>query len=778
MISKNKLYSIILVSVAMILMLASIAGADPYAYITNYGDNTVSVINTTTNTVTNSVDVGIGPYGVSVTPTGGNVYVANNGSNNVSVINTTKNIVYASVTVGSNPVGVVYIPFIEDVYVANMGSNTVSVINSTTKTVTNNVNVGTKPVGVAAVPISTNKSIKDVYVANMGSNNISIINATTKTVTNSVKVGTNPVGVIFIPVTNELYGNEVYVTNKGSNNVSVINKTTKTVTATVNVGTNPVGVTVTPDGSTVYVANMGSNNISVINTTTKTVTNSVSVGSNPVGVSVSPDGTEVYVTNKGSNNISIINATTKTITNSVNVGNNPIAFGLFIGPGTPALNITKVANQTTYIAAGQQITYTFNVTNIGNMPTTGPINVTDNQINGGIPFEISATGLSLGQSVMGTATYTTTQQDINNGSMTNLANATGSVFDSIFLWLPVTSNNTNVTLFATGQEPDAHFRINQTEGPVPLDVQFTDRTTGEPTSWYWDFGDGTNSTQQNPEHIYNTAGIYTPILTASNEVGTSTKVSTVPITAMSMPDAHFRINQTEGPVPLDVQFTDRTTGEPTSWYWDFGDGTNSTQQNPEHIYNTAGIYTPILTASNEVGTSTKVSTVPITAMSMPDAHFRINQTEGPVPLDVQFTDRTTGEPTSWYWDFGDGTNSTQQNPEHIYNTAGIYTPILTASNEVGTSTKVSTVPITAMSMPDAHFRINQTEGPVPLDVQFTDRTTGEPTSWYWDFGDGTNSTQQNPEHIYNTAGIYTPILTASNEVGTSTKVSTVPITVT
>ncbi len=327
---------------------------------------------------------------------------------------------------------------------------------------------------------------------------------------------------------------------------------------------------------------------------------------------------------------------------------------------------------------------------------------------------------------------------------------------------------------------DANFGINQTEGSVPLDVQFTDRTTGGPTSWYWDFGDGTTSTLQNPEHTYNTAGIYTPILTASNEVGTSTKISTVTITAESSLDAHFRINQTEGSVPLDVQFTDRTTGGPTSWYWDFGDGTTSTLQNPEHIYNEAGIYTPILTASNEVGTSTKISTVPIaviiTAESSLDAHFRINPTDGLAPLTVQFTDRTTGGPTSWYWDFGDGTTSTLPNPEHTYNTAGIYTPILTASNEVGTSTKISTVTITAESSLDAHFRINQTEGSVPLDVQFTDRTTGGPTSWYWDFGDGTNSTQQNPEHIYNTAGIYTPILTASNALGTSTKISTVTIT--
>jgi PKD repeat protein len=78
----------------------------------------------------------------------------------------------------------------------------------------------------------------------------------------------------------------------------------------------------------------------------------------------------------------------------------------------------------------------------------------------------------------------------------------------------------------------------------------------------------------------------------------------------------------------------------------------------------------------------------------------------------------------------------------------------------------------------AHFRINPTEGPVPLTVQFTDKSTGSPTSWYWDFGDGTTSTLQNPVHSYNTAGTYIPILTASNVIGTSTKTSTVPITVT
>ena len=76
----------------------------------------------------------------------------------------------------------------------------------------------------------------------------------------------------------------------------------------------------------------------------------------------------------------------------------------------------------------------------------------------------------------------------------------------------------------------------------------------------------------------------------------------------------------------------------------------------------------------------------------------------------------------------------------------------------------ATASINVLGMPDAHFGINQTQGPVPLDVQFTDRTKGSPTSWYWGFGDGTNSTLQNPEHIYNTAGIYIPILTAGNKL--------------
>jgi len=88
-----------------LLMLANIAGATPFAYITNMGSNTTSVIDIANNTVTATVPVGSGPEGVAVSPDGSKVYVANNESNDISVINTTDNTVIATVPVGINPLG-------------------------------------------------------------------------------------------------------------------------------------------------------------------------------------------------------------------------------------------------------------------------------------------------------------------------------------------------------------------------------------------------------------------------------------------------------------------------------------------------------------------------------------------------------------------------------------------------------------------------------------------------------------------------------------------------
>jgi YVTN family beta-propeller protein len=267
------------------------------AYVTNQNSNTVSVINTATNTVSATVTVGSGPEGVAVSPNGATAYVANKDSNTVSVIDTTINTVSATVPVGSSPRGVAVSPNGTTAYVTNLSSNTVSVIDTTTNTVSATVTVGSQPLEVAVSPDGTR-----AYVANshISSNTISVIDTATNTVS-TVTVGSRPFGVAVSP-----NGARAYVTNFGDSTVSVIDTATNTVTATVPVGTSPAKVAISPDGTRAYVTNDGDNTVSVINTVTNTVSATVAVGTTPVGVAVSPDGATTYVTNLNSSTVSVL----------------------------------------------------------------------------------------------------------------------------------------------------------------------------------------------------------------------------------------------------------------------------------------------------------------------------------------------------------------------------------------------------------------------------------------------------------------------------------------
>src|SRR2546422_84433 len=134
------------------------AGA-PQAYITNFNDNTVSVIDTDTNRVMATVPVGSFPNGVAGTPDGARVYVANQGDGTVSVIDTaridTASNGVETVTVGGGPVGVAVTPDGAHVYVGNFSGSTVSVIDTATNGVIKTVTVGQSPEGVAGTPPGT-----------------------------------------------------------------------------------------------------------------------------------------------------------------------------------------------------------------------------------------------------------------------------------------------------------------------------------------------------------------------------------------------------------------------------------------------------------------------------------------------------------------------------------------------------------------------------------------------------------------------------------------------
>jgi beta propeller repeat protein len=156
-------------------------------------------------------------------------------------------------------------------------------------------------------------------------------------------------------------------------------------------------------------------------------------------------------------------------------------------------------------------------------------------------------------------------------------------------------------------------------------------------------------------------------------------------------------------------------------------------------------------------------------VSKPPLHvdFSVNTSEGHAPLPVLFTPNTTGEVTGYTWDFGDGDRSSERSPVHTYEIPGIYSPALTVNNPCQREKLTKSGFITIGSPPATMFSANATYGPAPLDVAFVDSSSGNPDAWSWDFGDGSNSTLQNPVHRY-PAGNYSVSLTASSRWGTTT----------
>ena len=254
-------------------------------------------------------------------------------------------------------------------------------------------------------------------------------------------------------------------------------------------------------------------------------------------------------------------------------------------------------------------------------------------------------------------------------------------------------------------------------------MKFIDTSTNNPNRWEWNFGDESTSTEQNPVHTFRGEGTYHVTLVATN-AGGSSDVRSMDITVNSVltpPVANFAADKTEGTTPLTVKFTDKSTNSPTGWAWNFGDGSTSTAQSPEHTFNGAETYTVTLVATNADGHSNEKSMV-VTVNRVPTppvADFAADQKEGPAPLTVKFTDKSTNSPTGWAWNFGDGSTSIAQSPEHTFNGAGTYTVTLVATNADGHSNEKSMV-VTVNRVPTppvADFTANQTGA---LTVQFND----------------------------------------------------------
>jgi len=312
------------------------------AYIADWGTSTVTVVNVATGKVTDTINVGGYPTGVSVSPDGNKVYVANWGDGTISVISTAADTVLATIPVTGFPEGVDVSPNGKKLYVVNNdGSGIVSVINTTTYLVIDTIAAGAEySEGIA---VSTDGS--KVYVADYQNNTVNVIDTLTNTVSATIPVSNEPFGIAVSPD-----GKKVYVANSSENLVSVINTANNTGIDTIEVGSYPMGLTVSPDGSKVYVANNGTNpSVSVISTSTETVTATISIvtsGGEPYALSVSPDGAKLYVTNIGGgtdSTVTIINTATNTISSEISVDGYPYSLGNFISKHTYTAGIAPLS---------------------------------------------------------------------------------------------------------------------------------------------------------------------------------------------------------------------------------------------------------------------------------------------------------------------------------------------------------------------------------------------------------------------------------------------------
>jgi PKD repeat protein len=286
------------------------------------------------------------------------------------------------------------------------------------------------------------------------------------------------------------------------------------------------------------------------------------------------------------------------------------------------------------------------------------------------------------------------------------------------------------------------------------------------TFWFWDFGDGQTSTDFEPVHEYAQPGIYTVCLTMVDSMAGCTSVF--------CQDVLVDINQSDceayfswDPQGLTIAFTDLSTGFPDSYFWDFGDGTSSTEQNPMHTWTVPGAYQVCLSIFNDsTQCQSSYCELIVAGDEPPDCHasFSYQQIEGNT---YSFNNESTGMILEYIWDFGDGTTAYNvANPVHTWQQPGIYQVCL-AVNGIYCSDVTCTDITVGDTISACQAAFTAMADSIPGNINhywFMDKSTGvNITSWYWDFGDGTTSYIQNPDYTFAESGTYEVCLTTSGQ---------------
>ena len=360
----------------------------------------------------------------------------------------------------------------------------------------------------------------------------------------------------------------------------------------------------------------------------------------------------------------------------------------------------------------------------------------------------------------------------NTGSLGTTYYATISVFNDCgdsSITVPI-NIEPNTTL--------ASFNMNKSSGCVPLAVGFTNTSFNAPNySWCFDWDPvnkqcgGASSILNNPIWTFTTPGTYNIALFIDNNCSYDTIIQQV--TVLPSPDAQFS-NNNNVCIGDTVSFISNSTisnGWIAGYLWDFGDGGTSIIQNPKHIYSISGqfLVTLIVTSSN--GCEDSISST-LNILPSPQAYFIINNVcLGDTSYFNNLSSIISGSISGVAWDFGDGNVSTQFNPKHVYQSPGTYSVTLIVYSSANCLDSITSI-VVVYPLPELSFNptlISSDSCSVPQTYLFMN-TSLFTQGYYWDFDFANNpgqntSTLTNPNFTYNSAGIYTVLLTGENAFG-------------
>ncbi|MCC7231716.1 MAG: PKD domain-containing protein [Bacteroidia bacterium] len=321
---------------------------------------------------------------------------------------------------------------------------------------------------------------------------------------------------------------------------------------------------------------------------------------------------------------------------------------------------------------------------------------------------------------------------------------------------------------------DAHFMHQG--GFNSLTVGFHAANNPPGTTYAWDFGDGATGSQMNETHVYNAPGTYNVCLTvnAHDSSGTVICTDTWCDSIHAGPpaphcDGHFMHQGNPGTLIVGFHAANNPPG--TTYAWDFGDGTTGSQMNETHVYTAPGAYYVCLNVSAHDSTGAVICTDSWcdsvhTGGQSPVCNAHFGHQQDPHSLNVFFGIPSIGIGTVYSWDYGDGTagNSTV----HFYPAPGVYYACLTvtrsdtAGNVVCTDTWCDSVRVhlPAPIHPVCNARFHAFRVGNDSTMQFIAWGSAH-TTFAWDFGDGTTSTDPSPVHTYNSPGSYFVCLTVT-----------------